>query len=502
MDHQLKFLGYVRKSSEGDDRQAQSIETQTRILLEYAGKYHLNLIDIVHEARSAKVDGNRPMFDSVINRLKRGEANGLFVAHIDRLARNATEAAVLDKLLSSGVIQEIKTPLRTYTANDDLSLGIEFLFAANYSKRLSQRVKEGIETKLRRGEYPSVAPLGYVNHNKNIVPDPIRAPIVTELFDKYSTGQYSLFEITKMANGMGLKSKPNNKRIVKAVVHRLLTNPTYYGVILNKGVLYEGKHQPLITKDVFDKVQDVLSGKRVCGKTPRVFLYRDFLTCGECGCKLTADIKKGKHIYYYCTNGKDHCSQHKHYLQESITQTLIQKILDDFALPEKLATASLSQYIQDAKVGINQQLSIADYLIKEINHHKLKLSKIEDAYFDGDLSKDRYLERKIEVQNEITNLTTQLKQATPPKNSESTFELMEEFKRQAIHIAEMFESGNDEIRRELMLSALSNCEIKDKIIVSTRYKKPYSYFVGLSKTDDLLKWRRRWDSNPRIPFGI
>lgn len=182
MDHQLKFLGYVRKSSEGDDRQAQSIETQTRILLEYARKYNLTLIDIIHEARSAKVDGNRPMFDSVISRLQSGEANALFVAHIDRLARNATEAAVLDKLLGSGVIQEIKTPLRTYTANDDLSLGIEFLFAANYSKRLSQRVKEGIETKLRRGEYPSVAPLGYVNHNRNIVPDPIRAPIIKELF--------------------------------------------------------------------------------------------------------------------------------------------------------------------------------------------------------------------------------------------------------------------------------------------------------------------------------
>lgn len=494
----LTYLGYVRKSSESDDRQAQSIETQTNILKDYASKYELNLIDIIAESRSAKSDGNRPMFDSLLNRLRNGEANAVFVAHIDRLARNGIESGQLVKLFQTGIIKEIKTPTKTYnTIQDLLYLDIEFAFAADYSRRLSLRVKEGIQTKLRRGEYPNQAPLGYFNKDGKIYPDTISAPLVTELFEKYATGHYSLHQITKYINDRGLKSKFHHKALRKCVVHRILTDPVYYGVIRNKGEYYHGIHQPLISKSVFDTVQDVLSGKKKRGDTVHHFLYRDYLTCSVCGCKLTACIKKGKYIYYYCTNGKGMCNQHLEYLAESHIQKKVGELLTDFSLPEKIATVSLNEYLSDTKSQLQQSEQMELSLQSELDKLNEKLSKIEDSYFEGKLSEDRYEVRRKETQKTITDLTIKLNSYQPNQYDQTTLELLEKIKYQAIHLGEMFVDGNPEVKKELLKSALWNCQIKDGIITSTRYKKPFAYFEGLSKCDDLTVWRRGRDSNSR-----
>lgn len=499
----LLYLGYVRKSSESDDRQAQSIETQTHILTEYASKYELNLIDIIHESRSAKDDGNRPMFGSLLARLSTSEANGIFVAHIDRLARNGIEAGQLVKLFQSGVIKEIKTPSKTYnTIQDLLYLDIEFAFAADYSRRLSLRVKEGIQTKLRRGEYPNQAPIGYFNKDGKIYPDAVSTSLVTELFEKYATGNYSLHQITKYINDRGLKSKFHHKALRKCVVHRILTDPVYYGVIRNKGEYYQGIHQPLISKSVFDTVQDVLSGKKKRGDTIHNFLYRDYLTCSVCGCKLTACIKKGRYIYYYCTNGKGMCNQHLEYLPESRIQQKLELLLTDFSLPEKMATVSLDEYLSDTKSQLHQSELMKHNLQSELDKLNEKLSKIEDSYFEGKLSEDRYEVRRKETQKSITDITIKLNGYKPIQYDQTTLELLEKIKYQAIHLGEMFHDGNPEVKKELLKSALWNCQIKDGVITSTRYKKPFVYFEGLSKCDDLTVWRRRRDLNSRIPYGI
>lgn len=112
--------------------------------------------------------------------------------------------------------------------------------AANYSRRLSKLVTDGMATKLANGEYPGSAPLGYLNHQGMIYPDPQRAPIITRLFEKFSTGEMSLSTATKWVNEQGLRSKYRGKRIVKAVVWRILTDPAHYGVIRCKGKLYPG----------------------------------------------------------------------------------------------------------------------------------------------------------------------------------------------------------------------------------------------------------------------
>jgi DNA invertase Pin-like site-specific DNA recombinase len=208
MNDSLIYLGYVRKSSEDNERQAQSIGTQTAILTDYAIKNGLNLIEILKESKSAKVDGNRPIFTQLLARLVRGEANAIFVAHIDRLARNGIEAGQLVKLFEAGIIKEIKTPSKIYdTIQDLLPLEIEFTFASEFSRRLSVRVREGNQAKLNRGEYLSFAPLGYKNKNGKIYSDKKTSPLIISLFTEYASGGYSLSSITHFIQSLGLLSR-------------------------------------------------------------------------------------------------------------------------------------------------------------------------------------------------------------------------------------------------------------------------------------------------------
>ncbi len=150
---------------------------------------------------------------------------------------------------------------------------------------------------------------------------------------------------------------------------------------------------------------------------------------------------------------------------------------------------SLNEYLSDTKSQLHQSEQIKHTLQSELDKLDEKLSKIEDSYFEGKLSEDRYEVRRKETHKAITNLTIKLNSYQPIQYDQTTLELLEKIKYQAIHLGEMFADGNPEVKKELLKSALWNCQIKDGIITSTRYKKPFAYFEGLSKCGDLTVWR-------------
>jgi len=243
----MKYISYCRKSSEDESHQAQSIETQRRILKEFSENNKLEIVKTFIETKSAKDDGNRAEFEKMLECFKNGEADGLLVCHIDRISRNLIEAGIINKFFDLGIIKEIRTPSKIYnTISDFFMMGIELVSASNYSRALSQRVKEGIETKLRKGEYTMPAPLGYKNNHVNIVPNISTMGYVQKAFQLYSTGQYSIRQITEILYSEGFRTSRGNKKVYKAVVHRILTNPIYYGLIIQKGKEYRGSFEPLI----------------------------------------------------------------------------------------------------------------------------------------------------------------------------------------------------------------------------------------------------------------
>ena len=139
-------------------------------------------------------------------------------------------------------------------------MGFDFVFSSHYSRDLSHKVRDGVASKLLRGEYPSYAPEGYVNIAHGIVPSPLEGKWVSLAFREYSLGTWSVKRLAKHLHTLGYRTR-TGKRIASGKLHRVLTNPEYYGVIERKGKIYLGKHEPLIDKATFDTVQQIIQNR-------------------------------------------------------------------------------------------------------------------------------------------------------------------------------------------------------------------------------------------------
>jgi site-specific DNA recombinase len=182
--------------------------------------------------------------------------------------------------------------------------GHEFVQTKQFSDKLACDTKRGLEKKVRLGHYPSRAPRGYLNDRatKTVMVDPHLAPIVKSAFETFAGGDKTLNDMQDFFAKHGILSKKCYKmkwnqgglKLHIDWVRRFLRNPFYYGHFEYAGELYEGKHKPIISKELFDKVQGVLDCRThhfPAERQPKAFagLFR----CGECGMAVTAEIQKG-----------------------------------------------------------------------------------------------------------------------------------------------------------------------------------------------------------------
>ena len=211
-------------------------------------------------------------------------------------------------------------------------LNIAFGQSKYYIDNLSENVKRGLRQKVRRGEYPGVAPTGYLNNRltKKMVPDPERFKLVQKIFKLYSTGSYSLKEVRDIITEAGLRSR-NGKILCVSNIQAILVNPFYYGAFKFNGELYRGNHKSAISKKLFDKSQSIMENKaHHTNRGVKFYAFRGLFKCGECDCSITAETHKG-HNYYRCTKKKIPCSQK--YVREENLNEQISSILQKVSCP-------------------------------------------------------------------------------------------------------------------------------------------------------------------------
>src|SRR3990167_9964825 len=206
------YILYARKSTESEERQQLSIPAQIDELRSYAQKENLSLIDVLTESKTAKETG-RPVFNEMISRIVNGEANGILSWNPDRLARNAVDAGQIIHLLDTGKLLDLKFPTVLFQNNPQglFMLAIAFGQSKYYVDSLSENTKRGLRQKVRKGECPGQAPLGYLNDrlNKKILLDPKVAPIVVELFELFSSAQYTYDQMRIFLKEKGLITRGN-----------------------------------------------------------------------------------------------------------------------------------------------------------------------------------------------------------------------------------------------------------------------------------------------------
>ncbi|KKR20133.1 MAG: Recombinase [Candidatus Moranbacteria bacterium GW2011_GWA2_39_41] len=409
MNQTKKFFLYARKSTDEAERQVLSIEAQMFELREFAKKENLNIVREFVESKTAKEPG-REIFNDMVAQIEQGGAEGILAWHPDRLARNSVDGGRIIYAVDTGKITALKFPTFWFdpTPQGKFMLSIAFGQSKYYVDNLSENVKRGLRQKLRNGSWPAWAPLGYQNDkvNKRILVDKEKAIFVKKTFETYATGNYTLKEIRKIINSLGLVGK-QNKLLSISNFQYMLTNPFYYGMMRYVGELYEGKHKPIITKKLFDQVQEVMKQKsKPKNSELKPYIYRGVFHCQECGCFITTETKKG-HNYLRCTKRKEPCSQK--YTREEFMTEQIKKEIQKVSLPSDWATEMLTQLENEKSEKAQSENSFAQKWKDEMREVEEKLDSLLDMILEKSISQDEYNAKKQKILNHKIEISEKLK---------------------------------------------------------------------------------------------
>ena len=506
----MRYFLYARKSTDEPDRQILSIEAQLAELRDYAKKEGLIIAREFIESKTAKEPG-REVFNEMVSAIEQDAAQGIIAWHPDRLARNSIDGGRLIYLVDIAKITALKFPTFWFdpTPQGKFMLSIAFGQSKYYVDNLSENVKRGFRQKLRNGVCPGTAPLGYM-HDKNtrtIILDKDRALFVRKAFELYATGDYPLAEIRRIINAAGLKGRHPEPLSVSNYQY-MLRNPAYYGVIRYNGEIHEGRHEPIITKALFDKCQEVMKRKSK-PKGPRLkpYTYRGVFHCANCGCFITTETQK-EHNYLRCTKRKGPCDEP--FVREEVIEEQIKGELKSVSLPPALAALLIQQAEAEKAAAVQAGESAAQNLRDKLVLLNDQLGKLLDLVLNGHLTQDEYARRKAQLVNDKVEIENKL--AAFARQGANRFEPEIELYREAIHVGELAERGKAEENREKLKKIGSNFRIGRRRL-SVEFKKPWEFIFNFNSaraeignfSADFLKSkkvRKGRDSNPRYGLTV
>ena len=363
---------YARVSSKEQEKEGFSIAAQLKLLKEYAAAQGFTVVGEYVDVETAKQIG-RSAFGQMVSLLrKRNLARILLVEKTDRLYRNLKDWVTLDELdLEIHLVKEGVVLSRDSRSSEKFMHGIKVLMAKNYIDNLSEEARKGMLEKAEQGIWPTKTPLGYRNvagpDGKRVIePDPEVAPIIARLFQWYAPGYVSLKDATRMAAEAGLKYRRSGSLVPISTVHKILRNRLYMGEFEWNGRLYQGRHVPLVARELWERVQGVLDGRNATKhrRAKHDYAFSRLITCGHCGCSLVGEIKKGRYVYYHCTGYKGKCPEP--YVREEVLEDRFASLLNRLTFDEDVL-----RWAQDAL-----RISHAD----EAREHKTATARHQAEY--------------------------------------------------------------------------------------------------------------------------
>ncbi len=496
---------YVRVSSKEQEMEGFSVPAQKKLLKEYCVQKGYRILKEFVDIETAKRSG-RKQFNEMIKFAKSNKlVKHILVEKTDRLARNITDYAHIDGLmeredLSIHLVKENSILNRDSRSHLKFIFGIKVVVAKNFSDNLSEETKKGMLEKAEQGIYPSFAPYGYMNVEENgkkiLNPDPSTAPYVKKMFELYATGNYSLLSLKNkmLAGGMIYR---NGRNFYKHTVEVILKNEFYTGVFKWKGKKYENaQHKPLISRELFREVQTILTKPNKYKSRKDLFAFTNLISCAVCGFSITAQVQKGKYVYYHCSGYKGNCRQP--YVREEIIEQQITDVLETFHITDEIQEMVLKELHESMQERFEYHNAFAQQIEKQIT---ILQNRIDNAYqdkLDGKISEefwDRQTKKWMFEKEELSmKLSAHQKTDTSHiKKANLIFEL-------AKKAPTLFQNAKFDQKRIFAQKLFSNCVLKGRIL-DLELRKPYDLILESSKTGN---WRPLGDQflNGSIEFGF
>jgi len=375
-------------------------------MLQLAERDNLDVVEIKRESHSAKATGQRPVFNELLEDIRQGKFNALLAWAPDRLSRNAGDLGTLVDLMDQKLLIEIRTFGQKFinSPNEKFLLMILCSQAKLENDNRGLNVQRGLRTRCEMGLWPNMSPLGYLNQKQmdkkgQLIIDPERAPIVKQMFEKVAYEKWSGRKIYNwLKQDLNFYTR-GNKNLTLSGVYRVLTSSFYYGMFeypKNSGSWYTGKHEPLITKELFDEVQEQLNRFDIVRQT-REFAFTKLFTCGLCGSGVSGEekyknLKDGsiaKYIYYSCTRSVNRNCKNTYIREEELINQLV-RMIDDLEVHEIGMRARLENEVE--RFNNFQRL-----VLKEDDITKVPIKKIDIKTYAKYLLREGTIQEKREL---------------------------------------------------------------------------------------------------------
>jgi site-specific DNA recombinase len=400
------YFAYVRVSTQKQKKFGVSPQAQRAAITAYAKQRNLEIVGWFRETATAGKRGRRE-FNNLVREIDVQRVSGVIFHRIDRGARNIYDWADINGLIDRGLdIRFVHENLDLKTRGGRLTADIQAVVAADFVRNNRDECIKGMNGRLEQGLYPWRAPRGYRDEGKGKVKtiDPTEGPLVRMAFELYATGNYGFETLREELFRLGLRARGSRKLALDAM-SRMLRNPFYIGIIHIKrtGKTYQGRHEPLVQKALFDRVQAHLSG-RVYGRPLKHDLtFRRLLRCAACGYALIGEIQKG-HAYYRCHS----------------------KTCSGTSVRSDAVSASLAQFFGVLELPIGEMRDLRDLveegrihrgrtsrqlkaeLQKRLGQNEARLFKLTDALLDGVVDEQTYQTKKLTLLQEKRGLNDQL----------------------------------------------------------------------------------------------
>ncbi len=397
----IKYCLYARKSTEQEDKQALSIESQVKEMLSLAEREGLEIVEIKRESHSSKEVGQRPVYNELINEIRQGKFNGILTWAPDRLSRNAGDLGSVVDLMDQKLLHEIRTYGQKFTNNPNEKFLLMILGSQakleNDNKMVN--VKRGLRARCEMGLWPSVPPTGYLSHSDRnrkceVILDKQRSDVIKQMFEKVAYDGWSGRKLFKwLAEDIRFKTK-HGKPLTLSNVYIILKSTFYYGEFeypKGGGQWYVGKHEPIITKDLYNQVQEKITNDYLVRSQDKEFAFTKMITCGLCGSGVTADekfkkLKDGttsRYVYYGCTKFKDKNCPCGYIREEDLIEQLANVFdiisLDEIGMKDRIkAEIESHNEFQESVLGreVREKAKIKEVDIRNYAKHILRKKPI------------------------------------------------------------------------------------------------------------------------------